>query len=60
MSSDIVWRIYVGFVTDIDIGAPPTPPGLGMPFVDRDTCAEGGDYLFLPGFFSLYDAIHGW
>jgi len=21
---------------------------------------RGGDYLFLPGFFSLYDAIHGW
>jgi hypothetical protein len=30
-----------------------------MPFLDSDTCAEGG-YLFLPGFSSLYDAIHGW
>jgi hypothetical protein len=30
-----------------------------MPFLDNDTCAEGG-YLFLPRFFSLYDAIHGW
>ncbi len=33
MSSGIVWRIYVGFVADIDIkilGVP--PPGLGMPF----------------------------
>ncbi len=36
--------------------------GLGMPFLASDTCAEGGGgcYLFLPGFFSLYDAIHGW
>jgi hypothetical protein len=36
------------------------PRGLGMHFLDSDTCAEGGGYLFLPGFFSLYDAIHGW
>jgi len=35
-------------------------PGPAMPFLDRDKCTEGGDYLFLPGFFSLYDAIHGW
>jgi hypothetical protein len=35
-------------------------PRPGMPFLDRDTCAEGGVYLFLPGFSSLYDAIHGW
>jgi hypothetical protein len=36
-------------------------PGLGMPFVEGDTCAGGrGGYLFLPGFSSLYDAIHGW
>ncbi len=34
-------------------------PGPGMPFLDSDTCAEGG-YLFLPGFSSLYNAIHGW
>jgi hypothetical protein len=34
-------------------------PGPGMPFLDSDACAEGG-YLFLPGFSSLYDAIHGW
>ncbi len=35
--------------------------GPGMPFLDSDTCAEGrGGYLFLPGFSSLYDAIHGW
>jgi hypothetical protein len=33
-----------------------------MPFLDSDTCAEGGagGYLYLPGFFSLYNAIHGW
>jgi hypothetical protein len=40
-------------------GCPPL--GLGMPFLDSDTCAKGGGgYLFLPGFSSLYDAIHGW
>jgi hypothetical protein len=31
-----------------------------MPSLDSDTCAERGGYLFLPGFSSLYDAIHGW
>ncbi len=37
------------------------PPGPGMPFLDSNTWAEGrGVYLFLPGFSSLYDAIHGW
>jgi len=38
------------------------PLGPGMPFLDIDTCEKrgGGDYLFLPGFSSLYDAIHGW
>jgi hypothetical protein len=34
-------------------------PGPGMPFLDSDTCAEGGLFI-LPGFSSLYDAIHGW
>jgi hypothetical protein len=37
--------------------------GPGMPFIDSDTCARrggGGVNLFLPGFSSLYDAIHGW
>jgi hypothetical protein len=35
--------------------------GLGVPFLDSDTCAErGGVYLFLSGFSSLYDAIHEW
>jgi hypothetical protein len=33
-------------------------PGPGMPFLDSDTCAEGG--LFISVFSSLYDAIHGW
>jgi hypothetical protein len=32
-----------------NLGVPP-PPGLRVPFLDSDTCAEG-DYLFLPGFF---------
>jgi hypothetical protein len=62
----------VGFVADIDIkilgvgGRPPARPaaaraGPGMPFLDSNTWAEGrGVYLFLPGFSSLYDAIHGW
>jgi hypothetical protein len=37
------------------------PHESGMPFLDSDTCAEeGGGYLFLSGFSSLYDAIHGW
>ncbi|CAK9218686.1 unnamed protein product [Sphagnum troendelagicum] len=27
-----------------------------MPFLDSDTCAEGGDYLFLPGFSSLNES----
>jgi len=47
---------------DIDIkilGGPP-PPGPGMSILDSHTCAEGGIYLFLPRFFSLHDAIHGW
>jgi hypothetical protein len=46
---------------DIDIkmlGVPPLGPG--MPFLDNDTCAKGGGYLFISGFSSLYDAIHGW
>jgi hypothetical protein len=33
--------------------------GLGMPFIDNDTCAKGG-VIYLLGFFSSYDAIHGW
>jgi hypothetical protein len=56
------WRrqIYVGFVAILiskTWGCPPLGPG--MPFLDNDTCAKGG-VLFLPGFSSLYDAIHGW
>jgi hypothetical protein len=46
------------FWSDINIRP---PLGLGMTFLDSDTCAEGGGvYLFMPGFSSLYDAIHGW
>jgi hypothetical protein len=61
MGKDRRQQIYFGFVADIDIkilGV--APPGPGMPFLDSDTCAEGGGYLFLPGFSSQYDAIHGW
>jgi hypothetical protein len=36
------------------------PLGLGMPFLDNDTCVKGGVIYFCQGFFSLYDAIHGW
>jgi hypothetical protein len=52
-------QIYVGFVVDIDMkifGV--APPRAGMPFLA--THAQMGGYLFLPGFSSLYDAIHGW
>jgi hypothetical protein len=33
-----------------------------MPFLDSNTCTGGGGwgYFFLPGFSSLYDAMHGW
>jgi hypothetical protein len=41
------------------LGCPSLGPG--MPFLDNDTCAKGGEgYLFLSGFSCLYDAIHGW
>ncbi len=48
-------------------GAPPLAR-LGMPFLDNDTCAEGGGgYLFLPWFFFLVwchpwmdDGMDGW
>jgi hypothetical protein len=61
MSSGIVWRIYVGFVADIDIKILEVCPlGPGMPFLDSDTCAkEGGLFIYVRVFF-LYDAIHGW
>jgi hypothetical protein len=47
---------------DIDIKILGVPPSrLGMPFVDSNTCAQRErGYLFLSGFSSLYDAIHGW
>jgi hypothetical protein len=50
------------FALNIDIKILGVPPlGAGMPFLDNDTCAEGGGgYLFMWGFSSLYDAIHGW
>jgi hypothetical protein len=59
MVKDRRWQIYP--VVDIDIKILGVPPlGLGMPFLDNDTCAKGGGYLFLLGFSSLYAAIHGW
>jgi hypothetical protein len=48
---------------NIDISILGVPPALGpgLPFLDSDTGAErGGGYLFLSGFSSLYDGIHGW
>jgi hypothetical protein len=51
MGKDWRWQIYVGFVADIDIkilGVP--PPGPGMPFLDSDTCTEGGFIYFCQGF----------
>jgi hypothetical protein len=35
-------------------------PTLGQVRVATTTHAQRGGYLFLPGFSSLYDAIHGW
>jgi hypothetical protein len=57
MSWGIVWKICVGFVADIDI----TPLGAEHAFLRQQHMRrEGGgrSYLFLPGFFSMYDAIH--
>jgi len=31
-----------------------------MPFLDRDTCVEGGGLFISARVSSLYDAIHGW
>jgi hypothetical protein len=56
------WRATHAQKGVLFISARCPPLGLGMPFLDSDTGAEGGGgvYLFLPGFSSLYDAIHGW
>jgi hypothetical protein len=60
MGKDQRQQIYVGFVVDIDIKI------LGMPPRGRACLSQthahwgGGGNLFLPGFSSLYDAIHGW
>ncbi len=44
-------------VFDIKIlGVPPLGPG--MPFLDRR--GGGVGYLFVSGFSSVYDGIHGW
>ncbi len=36
------------------------PPGAGHAFPKQRHMRRGRDNLFLSGFFSLYDAIHGW
>jgi len=41
------------------------PPGPGMPLIQKikgtaTHAQRGGGYLFLPGFSSMNDAIHGW
>jgi hypothetical protein len=61
MGKDRRWQIYVGFVADIDIkilGVTPLEARHAFPR-QRHMRREGG-YLFLPGFSSLYDAIHEW
>jgi hypothetical protein len=48
MGKDRRWQRYVGFVADIDIkilGVSP-PLGPGMPFLDSNTCAEGGGIIY--------------
>ncbi len=35
-----------------------TPPGLGMPFLDSDTCAKGGLFIFAKVFFPVW--CHSW
>jgi hypothetical protein len=51
MSSGIVWKIYVGFVANIDnkiLGVPPL--GLSMHFLNNNTCTERGVIYFCQGF----------
>jgi hypothetical protein len=62
MFSSIVWKIYVGFVANIDIKILGVPPlGVGHAFLrQRHMHKRGGGYLFMLRFSSLYDAIHGW
>ncbi len=56
-TANICWVCYY---IDIKIlGVPPPPPGAGHAFL-RQRHMLRGVYLFLPGFSSLYDAIHGW
>jgi hypothetical protein len=54
MGKDRRRQIYVGFVVDIDIKILGVPHvGLGMPFLDSDTCAEGGLFISAKVFFPL-------
>jgi hypothetical protein len=49
-----MWRIYVGFVVDIDIKILRVPPlGLGMPFLNNDTFTKGGAYFISAKVFFL-------
>jgi hypothetical protein len=42
-------------------GCPPPPLGPGMPFLDSDTCTEGGVIYFCPGFLpSMMSSMDGW
>jgi hypothetical protein len=68
MSSGIVWRIYVGFVADIDIKILGVHHlGSGMPFLNNNTCAEGGGlFISTRVFFPVCchpwmdDGTYGW
>jgi hypothetical protein len=53
MGRDRRQQIYVGFVDDIDIKilGCPRPQRPGMPFLDSDTCAEGGLFISARVFF---------
>jgi hypothetical protein len=56
-----VENICLVFFADIDLkilGVP--PPGSGMPFFRQRHIHREGIIYFCQGFFSLYDAIHGW
>jgi hypothetical protein len=60
MGKDRRQQIYVGFVADIDIKILRVPPpGAGHAFPRQQHMRRWEGYLLLPGFSSLYDAIHG-
>jgi hypothetical protein len=50
MFSSIVWRIYVGFVADIDIkilGVAPPPTGAGHAFPRQQHMCREGEVIYL-------------